>query len=93
MPEWLRCARPSSSPTGGLKCFQGDLLFTEVSLLKGLSAHPNLIAYKQSFLEDGGLLFIIMTLAEDGDLCRVVSEAQVARRALPEPAVPQMSDF
>lgn len=59
----------------------------EVSLLKGLSAHPNLIAYKQSFLEDGGLLFIIMTLAEDGDLCRVVGEAQVARRVLPETAV------
>ncbi|CAJ1449499.1 unnamed protein product, partial [Effrenium voratum] len=59
----------------------------EVSLLKGLSAHPNLIAYKQSFLEDGGLLFIIMTLAEDGDLCRVVGEAQVTRRVLPEAAV------
>ncbi|CAK9059827.1 Serine/threonine-protein kinase Nek5 (Never in mitosis A-related kinase 5) (NimA-related protein kinase 5) [Durusdinium trenchii] len=59
----------------------------EVSLLKGLSAHPNLIAYKQSFLEDGGVLFIIMTLAEDGDLCRVVSEAQLAHRALPEAAV------
>lgn len=27
-------------------------------------AHPNLISYKQSFLEDGGMLFIIMTLAE-----------------------------
>lgn len=52
-----------------------------------MSAHPNLIAYKQSFLEDGGLLFIIMTLAEDGDLCRVVGEAQVARRVLPETAV------
>ena len=64
-----------------------NTVVTQVSLLKGLSAHPNLIAYKQSFLEDGGLLFIIMTLAEDGDLCRVVSEAQVARRALPEPAV------
>jgi len=59
----------------------------EVSLLKGLSAHPNLIAYKQSFLEDGGLLFIVMSLAEDGDLCRVVREAQVARWALPETVV------
>lgn len=59
----------------------------EVSLLKGLSAHPNLIAYKQSFLEDGGLLFIVMSLAEDGDLCRVVREAQVAKRMLPETMV------
>lgn len=59
----------------------------EVSLLKGLSAHPNLISYKQSFLEDGGILFIIMTLAEDGDLRQVVGEARVDQRLLPEAAV------
>jgi len=59
----------------------------EVSLLKGLSAHPNLITYRDSFFEDGGLLFIVMSLAEDGDLRRVVTEAQAASRMLPEPVV------
>lgn len=59
----------------------------EVSLLKGLSAHPNLIAYRDSFMEEAGILYIIMTLAEDGDLRRVVTEAQVASRTLPEPLV------
>eukprot|EP00929_Paragymnodinium_shiwhaense_P003080 TRINITY_DN103489_c0_g1_i1.p1 TRINITY_DN103489_c0_g1~~TRINITY_DN103489_c0_g1_i1.p1 ORF type:complete len:454 (-),score=75.82 TRINITY_DN103489_c0_g1_i1:319-1680(-) len=49
----------------------------EVSLLKGLAAHPNLIAYRESFLEDAGgagILFIVMSLAEDGDLRRVVTD-------------------
>eukprot|EP00931_Biecheleriopsis_adriatica_P100452 TRINITY_DN75770_c0_g1_i1.p1 TRINITY_DN75770_c0_g1~~TRINITY_DN75770_c0_g1_i1.p1 ORF type:complete len:477 (-),score=99.42 TRINITY_DN75770_c0_g1_i1:42-1364(-) len=59
----------------------------EVSLLKGLSAHPNLIAYRESFLVDAGILFIVMSLAEDGDLRRVVTEAQAVKRILPEPAV------
>mmetsp|Transcript_75404 Transcript_75404/g.121720 ORF Transcript_75404/g.121720 Transcript_75404/m.121720 type:complete len:458 (-) Transcript_75404:103-1476(-) len=59
----------------------------EVSLLKGLSAHPNLIAYRESFLEEAGILFIVMSLAEDGDLRRVVTEAQAVKRVLPEPVV------
>merc|ERR1719230_2471992 len=66
----------------------------EVSLLKGLAAHPNLIAYRESFLEDSagaGILFIVMSLAEDGDLRRVVTEfaggREVAPRTLPEPVV------
>eukprot|EP00931_Biecheleriopsis_adriatica_P073913 TRINITY_DN48111_c0_g1_i1.p1 TRINITY_DN48111_c0_g1~~TRINITY_DN48111_c0_g1_i1.p1 ORF type:complete len:453 (-),score=97.25 TRINITY_DN48111_c0_g1_i1:27-1385(-) len=59
----------------------------EVSLLKGLSAHPNLIAYRESFLVNAGILFIVMSLAEDGDLRRVVTEAQAVKRVLPEPAV------
>lgn len=59
----------------------------EVSLLKGLSAHSNLIAYRESFLEEAGILFIVMSLAEDGDLRRVVTEAQAVKRVLPEPVV------
>jgi len=59
----------------------------EVSLLKGLSAHPNLIAYRESFVEEAGILYIVMTLAEDGDLRLVVTESQLAKRAVPEPVV------
>merc|ERR1740117_1976040 len=66
----------------------------EVSLLKGLAAHPNLIAYRESFMEDqsgAGILFIVMSLAEDGDLRRVVTDfaggKEVARKALPEPVI------
>eukprot|EP00928_Gymnodinium_smaydae_P017031 TRINITY_DN1647_c0_g1_i1.p1 TRINITY_DN1647_c0_g1~~TRINITY_DN1647_c0_g1_i1.p1 ORF type:complete len:424 (+),score=93.86 TRINITY_DN1647_c0_g1_i1:101-1372(+) len=59
----------------------------EVSLLKGLEAHPNLIAYRESFMEEPGILFIVMTLAEDGDLRGVVTESQSLKRAIPEPIV------
>eukprot|EP00448_Togula_jolla_P017186 CAMPEP_0170587162 /NCGR_PEP_ID=MMETSP0224-20130122/10137_1 /TAXON_ID=285029 /ORGANISM="Togula jolla, Strain CCCM 725" /LENGTH=430 /DNA_ID=CAMNT_0010910769 /DNA_START=1 /DNA_END=1289 /DNA_ORIENTATION=+ len=62
----------------------------EVSLLKNLPAHPNLIAYRESFLEDssdGGILFIVMSLAEDGDLRRVVTDVQAVGSMLPEPVV------
>merc|ERR550534_2023896 len=46
----------------------------EVSLLRGLSAHPNLIAYRQSFMEEPGQLFIVMSLADGGDLRCAVQE-------------------
>lgn len=59
----------------------------EVSLLKGLSAHPNLIAYRESFLEEAGILFIVMSLAEDGDLRQVVTKAQTRKHMIPESAV------
>jgi len=60
----------------------------EVSLLRGLAAHPNLIAYRESFLDDStGILYIVMSLAEDGDLRRVVTESQAVKRSLPEPIV------
>lgn len=66
----------------------------EVSLLKGLASHPNLIAYRESFLEDAagaGILFIVMSLAEDGDLRRVVTDfttgPQSALPAIPEAVV------
>mmetsp|Transcript_32567 Transcript_32567/g.107403 ORF Transcript_32567/g.107403 Transcript_32567/m.107403 type:complete len:366 (-) Transcript_32567:73-1170(-) len=55
----------------------------EVSFLKGIAAHPNLIAYRDSFVE-APHLFIVMSLAEDGDLRQVVKEASTAQRALPE---------
>mmetsp|Transcript_1666 Transcript_1666/g.5350 ORF Transcript_1666/g.5350 Transcript_1666/m.5350 type:complete len:446 (+) Transcript_1666:108-1445(+) len=59
----------------------------EVSLLKGLASHPNLIAYRDSFMEEAELLFMIMSLAEDGDLRSVVTESQAAKRSIPEPIV------
>mmetsp|Transcript_59914 Transcript_59914/g.126838 ORF Transcript_59914/g.126838 Transcript_59914/m.126838 type:complete len:369 (-) Transcript_59914:56-1162(-) len=59
----------------------------EVSLLRGLSAHPNLIAYRQSFMEDPGDLYIVMSLADGGDLRCVVVEALAAKQYIPEPIV------
>lgn len=59
----------------------------EVSLLKGLASHPNLIAFRDSFMEEAQLLYMIMSLAEDGDLRRVVTESQAAKRSIPEPIV------
>jgi len=59
----------------------------EVSLLKALSTHPNLIAYRESFLQEPGNLYIIMSLADGGDLRCVVKECQVQKVAIPEPIV------
>mmetsp|Transcript_43811 Transcript_43811/g.126560 ORF Transcript_43811/g.126560 Transcript_43811/m.126560 type:complete len:376 (+) Transcript_43811:113-1240(+) len=59
----------------------------EVSLLKGLSAHPNLIAYRQSFMEEPGQLFIVMSLADGGDLRCVVTECLSQKFTIPEPVV------
>jgi len=60
----------------------------EVSVLRGLASHPNLIEYRDSFLqESAGVLMIVMSFAESGDLRGVVANAQVARRALPESVV------
>jgi len=59
----------------------------EVSLLKGLVAHPNLIGFRESFVEEEILLYMIMSLAEDGDLRHVVTESQASKRIIPEPVV------
>lgn len=59
----------------------------EVSLLKGLSAHPNLIAYRQSFMEEPGNLYIVMSLADGGDLRCVVTECMRERQTIPDPIV------
>lgn len=59
----------------------------EVSLLRGLVAHPNLIGFRESFVEEEILLYMIMSLAEDGDLRRVVTESQSSNRTIPEPVV------
>lgn len=61
----------------------------EVSFLKGISAHPNLIAYRDSFAQDLGpknpSLIIIMSFAEDGDLRGAVKESAALQRSIPEP--------
>mmetsp|Transcript_16569 Transcript_16569/g.42762 ORF Transcript_16569/g.42762 Transcript_16569/m.42762 type:complete len:372 (-) Transcript_16569:124-1239(-) len=59
----------------------------EVSLLKGLCAHPNLIAYRQSFMEEPGDLYIVMSLADGGDLRCVVVEGMAAKQHIPEPII------
>jgi len=59
----------------------------EVSLLKALSTHPNLIAYRESFLEEPGNLYIMMSLADGGDLQCVVKECRVQKVDIPEPIV------
>lgn len=54
-------------------------------MLRGLAPHPNLIAYRESFLEDAaGVLFIVMSFAEDGDLHRQVEEMTLAKQYIPE---------
>mmetsp|Transcript_44868 Transcript_44868/g.116231 ORF Transcript_44868/g.116231 Transcript_44868/m.116231 type:complete len:389 (+) Transcript_44868:71-1237(+) len=58
----------------------------EVSFLKGLEPHLNLIGYCDSFLDDPRLV-IVMSLAEDGDLRSVVKESAEAQKAIPEPVV------
>mmetsp|Transcript_60293 Transcript_60293/g.111832 ORF Transcript_60293/g.111832 Transcript_60293/m.111832 type:complete len:317 (+) Transcript_60293:77-1027(+) len=60
----------------------------EVSMLRGLAPHPNLIAYKDSFVsESAGVLLIVMSFAEDGDLRHLVTRTQAAGRRLPEVVV------
>lgn len=60
----------------------------EVSVLRGLEKHPNLVAYRESFQEETvGVLLIVMSYAEDGDLRRAVAESQTARRSIPEAIV------
>lgn len=58
----------------------------EVSFLKGIKTHPNLISYRDSFLAETRLV-IVMSLAEDGDLRGVVKESIAAQRPIPEPVV------
>ena len=73
---------PGAEPSGwGLLC----VWLTE--------AHPNLISYKQSFLEDGGMLFIIMTLAEAVPLDIFEKEKQgIERRILSHGQMPRTTD-
>lgn len=60
----------------------------EVSVLRGIPAHPNLIEYRDSFLEEAaGVLLIVMSFAESGDLRGVVANTQKSCKTLPEPAV------
>lgn len=60
----------------------------EVSMLRGLEPHPNLIAFRESFLEDSvGVLIIVMSYAEDGDLRHMVTNSSAIQRRLPEPVV------
>lgn len=75
---------PARTPDSGTIA---PLCAQEVSLLKGLSAHPNLIAYRQSFMEEPGQLFIVMSLADGGDLRCVVTECLSQSSTLPEPVV------
>ena len=56
----------------------------EAQLLSRLR-HPNIIAYKESFLcDDNKTLCIVTAFAEDGDLFTHISRAKAARRYFPE---------
>ena len=56
----------------------------EAQLLSRLR-HPNIIAYKESFLcDDSKTLCIVTAFAEDGDLFTHISRAKAARRYFPE---------
>ena len=56
----------------------------EAQLLSRLR-HPNVIAYKESFLyDDDKTLCIVTAFAEDGDLFTHISRAKAARRYFPE---------
>lgn len=60
----------------------------EVSVLRGLAKHPNLIAYRESFIEESiAILVIVMSYAEDGDLRVPVKDAMELQRRIPEPVV------
>jgi serine/threonine protein kinase len=56
-----------------------------VRLLASLS-HPNVVDYKQAFLE-GGCLCCVMEVVPHGDLAGVVAAARAAGQPLPEDAV------
>lgn len=71
----------------GLDAKQRASAQQEVSLLKGLAAHAHLIAFRDSFMDESGILFMVMSLAEDGDLRTVVTESQAAKRTIPEPVI------
>jgi len=61
----------------------------EVSFLKGIGSHPNLIAYRDSFMLQAACprLVIVMSLAEDGDLRGVVRDFQTSQQKIPEPVI------
>lgn len=73
---------------GGLDAQSRASALQEVSVLRGLESHPNLIQYRDSFLEEAAkVLLIVMSFAENGDLRNVVSTAQTLCRPVPEPAI------
>lgn len=75
-------------PLTGLDAQGRAAALQEVSVLRGIAKHPNLIEYRDSFLEEAaGVLLIVMSFAENGDLRGVVQNSQTLSRALPEPAV------
>jgi len=73
---------------GGLDAQGRASALQEVSVLRGIASHPNLIQYRDSFLEEAaGVLLIVMSFAESGDLRNAVANAQALRTPLPEPAI------
>lgn len=73
---------------GGLDAQGRAAALQEVSMLRGIASHPNLIQYRDSFLEEAaGLLLMVMSFAECGDLRGAVANAHTLQRPLPAPAV------
>lgn len=69
---------------GSLKPKEKENALNEVRILASVS-HPNIIAYKEAFIDDSSnILCIIMELAEGGDLLKKISNQKSSRSFFPE---------
>ncbi|OMJ88081.1 hypothetical protein SteCoe_10066 [Stentor coeruleus] len=69
---------------GSLKQKEKENALNEVRILASIS-HPNIIAYKEVFIDDSSnLLCIIMELAEGGDLLKKINDQKSSRSFFPE---------
>ena len=48
---------------------QANLIFYLQAILLSSLQHPNIVSYKDSWIDDSGVLHIIMGYCEGGDLC------------------------
>lgn len=68
----------------GLTAKAREAAVNEVRILASLE-HPNIIQYKEAFIEkDTKNLCIVMEYADGGDLHQVVKEAKQSRKQIPE---------
>jgi len=55
----------------------------EARILQALPEHPNIIRYLDSYIHDNDL-FLVLELAESGDLCKLLDEARKAKQTFIE---------
>jgi len=69
---------------GKLTSKEKENALNEIRILASIS-HPNIIGYKEAFLEDNNrTLCIIMELAEGGDLLQLVDKHKKKNTTIPE---------